>query len=232
MSNISVKADHLKKFTEVPKDGHVGQEYFYRMLMPEALKLSKPYNDEEALALKHFLQRNQVTRKMNLVAVGAGELWYLQFGLKYAKRYVEIEPLLDLFLNTDVEFLTEHFHKVYLIDKRFGEVPNELMPPGPSLYVFLFNIFSYIDSAVQTVNRVVEEGDILFLSTWNRTPEAKAVRKRYFDFLNATEEKTIIDPETTVALTDFDHFPFDELRYYKRHRRITGSITDILIIFT
>jgi hypothetical protein len=226
------KVDHLKKFSEVPKEGEVNQDYFYRMLTPEALKFSKPYNDEEAKVLKNFLKTNPSTKEMNLVAIGAGELWYLQYGLKYAKSYVEIEPLLDLFLNDDVEFLAKNFNRIHLFDKRFGEVGNGEMPPGPSLYVFLFNIFSYIDNAINIINEVIEEGDVLFISTWNSTPEAKKVRKEYFDYLNQSEGKTVIDPDTGVALTDFDHFPFDKLKFYKNHQVIKGAITNILVIST
>jgi hypothetical protein len=220
------------KLTETSENEGVSEEYFYRMLSPGALRYSEPYNDEESEILENFLKENTATKGMNFVAVGAGELWYLRFGLEYTKDYVSIEPLQEIFLNDSVKYLASHSGRVFLVNKRFSDIQNEEMPAGPSLYVFLFNILAYIDEYVKEINNVIEEGDILFISSWNNTKISKYVRRNYFDFLNSFEKQKIVDPENGTKLCDFDNFPFVKINFYKKHERIKGLVADVLIIYT
>lgn len=220
------------KFTEVPEDGSVNDDYYYRMLSPQAIKRSLSYQHEEEKSLKDLLSKTSNANNMNFIAVGAGELWYLEYGLQYAKKYVSIEPLTKIFLNDSVRYLVKQTPNIALLEKKFGEVLREEIPSGNSIYVFLFNILAYIEKPISIVNRLLREGDILFISSWNSTFKAKEVRTRYFNYLNKFEKKVVIDPDDTIGLCHLDDFPFQSLKYYKKHRRITGKITDILMIYT
>ncbi|MEK7571266.1 MAG: hypothetical protein AAB553_03245 [Patescibacteria group bacterium] len=226
-------AARIKKYlTESPKKGSVSEDYFHRMLSPQAIKRSKPYHNEEEENLKNFLTKTPEARRMNFIAVGAGELWYLKYGLKYANKYISIEPLTKIFLNDSIEYLAKQMKNIILIEKMFGDVKKDEIPEGNSLYVFLFNILAYIENPIPAINKLLREGDILFISAWNTKKRAKVVRKRYFNYLNKFEKQVVIDPEESVGLCYLDHFLFESLKYYKRHKRMTGKITDILIIYT
>jgi hypothetical protein len=221
-----------KHLTESPEEGSVSEDYFYRMLSPQAIKQSKPYHNEEEESLKSLLIKTPEARRMNFVAVGAGELWYLKYGLKYTHKYVSIEPLTKIFLNDSIEYLAKQMKNIILLEKKFGDVKRNEIPEGNSIYVFLFNILAYIEDPILAINKLLREGDILFISAWNTKKRAKIVRKKYFNYLNKFEKQVVIDPEESVGLCYLDHFPFESLKFYKRHKRITGKITDILIIYT
>lgn len=222
----------IKPFTETPEPENINADYFYRMLSPQALKHSRPYNNEEEKILKQLLSHEQRIKCMNFIAVGGGELWYLKYGLEKARDYVLIEPLLPIYLNKSVRYLSTKNKNIFLISKKFNDVKRKEIPEGNSFFVFLFNILAYIPRPVAALNNIIRAGDILFLSSWGKTTEARQVRKKYFDFLNDPKKKAAIDPEKTIGLCHFDKFPFNSLKFYKKHERIRGKIVDILIIYT
>lgn len=217
--------------TETPVPGSVDDEYFYRMLSPYALRLSAPYNDEESEVLEQCLESYPAVKDMSFVAVGGGELWELRRASKYAKRYICIEPLADIFINDSVKYLVEQFDNISYVPKRFGDVRPDDIPPGNSFFMFLFNILAYVDNPMDSINRLLQPGDVLFISTWADTAEARRTRASYFDHLNEIEKEVIIDPEQGVGLSHFDHFPFEELAHMKSYERVKGTVTDILIIY-
>src|SRR6185369_9877651 len=100
----------------------ISDEYFRRMLSPQALKLSAPYTREECAVLERCLQACPNIHGMNFVAVGGGELWELQRALTYAKQYVCIEPLADKFMDDAARLLVEKSPDVTVLAKRFDEV--------------------------------------------------------------------------------------------------------------
>ncbi len=167
-------------------------EYFYRMLSPEALRIAHTYLAHEEQMLEAFLIHTPQARQMNFVAIGAGEFSYLQHGLTYASRYVLIEPNMDIF----------------------------------------FNVISYIEDPIQSINRIIRKGDILFLSSWAKNQKARTIRKEYLTYLNNAESHPAVDLSVTTGLCNLDEFPFEKLKYYSRHVRQNSTVTDVLIIYT
>jgi hypothetical protein len=132
-----------------------------------------------------------------------------------------------------VRYLAEQMKSITLLEKKFGDVHTDELPSGNSIYVFFFNILGYIDEPVSIINRLLKKGDILFISSWNyRNDRARKIRTKYFDYLNSFEKSVVIDPTETIGICNLDFFPFKSLKYYKSHKRIIGSVTDILIIYT
>lgn len=221
-----------KPLTETPVPGSVDDEYFYRMLSPYALKLSEPYNSEESEVLEKCLRVHPNIADMTFVAVGGGELWELRRASKFAKSYVCIEPLADIFINDSVKYLTEQSANVSYITKKFGEVKRGELPDGNAFFMFLFNILAYVEQPISAINNIITEGDTLFITTWADTPEARKTRSAYFCHLNEVEKEVIIDPEESIGLSHLNNFPFDELKYFKSYERIKGRVADVLIIYT
>jgi hypothetical protein len=223
---------NLKPLTETPEEGSVSQEYFLRMMSPEALLLAKQYDDEEKQNFQKMAATLPHLSEMNCVVVGAGPLSYLDQTLFRVKNYIAIEPLSDLFVTKPFRFLTEQFPKIHIKNNKFDEVNRDELPEGNALLIFTFNILAYIDHPIRRINAFLRPGDVIFISTWNNTPQAKAIRKQYFDFLNSFEKDVAIDPEQTIGLCNLDVFPFRKLNHYKSHTRIKNEITDTLIIYT
>ena len=207
-------------------------EYFYRMLSPEALRLAHSYLVQEDRILETFLVHAPSARQMNFVAVGAGEFSYLQHSLTYASRYVLIEPNMDIYFNESIRFLADQMKNVFLIKKRFHEVKQEEIPSGNSLFVFFFNVISYIENPIQSINRLLKKGDVLFLSSWAKTQKARVIRSQYFTYLNNFETHPVVDPTKTTGLCNLDMFPFEKLDYYSHHTRQQSDVVDVLIIYT
>ncbi|HKU18133.1 MAG TPA: hypothetical protein VJP80_02560 [Candidatus Saccharimonadales bacterium] len=222
----------MTTLTETPDLNNVSDEYFYRMLSPSALKTSAPYHLEEKRNITKALQACPNIAEMNFVAVGGGELWELRSALRYAKRYVCIEPLAHIFFNDSIKYMIEERRDIDYIAKGFEAVSRDELPKGGCFFMFLFNILAYIKEPISAINNIVRPGDVLFITTWADTREARRTRQAYLDHLNRFEEKVVIDPAKTIGLSHLEHFPFNKLHSYKRHEYIQGTITETLVIYT
>lgn len=193
-------------------------DYFYRMLAPRALELSRAYHDEESAVLEKILKKNARVKDMNFIAVGGGMLWELRRAMKYAKRYVCIEPLSDMYLNDSIKYLLEQSDDISFLPKRFDEISKQDLPGGNSFYLFLFNVLAYVDDPLAAIRAVTQPGDIVFVSTWADTSLARAIRQRYFTYINGSEQ----------LLSDIS---FETLPTFQKVERITGAVTDITVAY-
>lgn len=219
-------------FSETPEDGKIDKDYFLRMMSPKALRISKEFDLEEKTCVENTLVNLQDFQQMNFVVIGSGPLSLLKSVYGKAKSYVAIEPLIELYIPEHLLFLVKKMKDIFIINKKFYEVSVKDLPEGNTVFVFLFNIIAYIDNPVKHINELLRPGDIIYISTWNRTEKANKLRKKYFDYLNSFEENIIIDPELTIGFCNLDYVPFNRINFYKKHSRIRGDITDILIIYT
>ncbi len=222
----------IKPLTEIPQKDNIDENYFFRMMSPQATKLTTQYDREEQNNLAKLFKTLPNLKSINFIVVGAGPLWSIELAFSRVKNYIAIEPLSNLFIQKQFSFLIKQFPHIQIINKKFQDVSKEKLPQGKSIYAFIFNIISYMENPIVYINKLIRKGDILYISTWNNTKEAKEIRRKYFDYLNSFEKNVIIDPEKTIGLCNLDIFPFNELKYYKNHKRIKGEITDILIIYT
>ena len=209
-------------------------DYFVRMMLPDAEKKVSPYVLEERKSLTKIIKSIKRIREFNFVVIGSGTLWYIDLVYSTVKKYIAIEPLADIFIAKQVMFVLRQLNNIDVIDKDFGKFPKSLLGNANSIFIFHFNILSYIFDPVKKINKYLKRGDILYISSWNKTNAAHEVRKAYFDFVNSgmNSADPKIDPNSTLGLCNLDLFPFGELKYYKSHKRIKGKITDILIIYT
>lgn len=222
----------IKNLTGTPDLSKIDDDYFYRMLSPQALKISAPYHLEEEKNLVAMLQQCHNISDMNFIAVGGGELWCLRIAMQYAKRYVCIEPLANVFLNDSVKYMIEQQHNIEYIANDFEATSRSELPEGGCFFMFLFNIFAYINNPLEAISRMARPGDVIFITTWADTPEAQGIRKAYFDYLNSFEDTSVIDPSKMVGLSRLEQVPFNTLHFYKKHEYVEGRITKTLIVYT
>lgn len=221
------------KLNETSRLKDIEDNYFVRMMLPDSVKKAELYVAEESKELIQLISHVTNVGKMNFVVIGAGTLWYIEMVYEKVKQYIAIEPLADIFIQNQISFILKKHKNIKVIGKDFGEFKKTDLAKNNSIFVFHFNILSYIPDPIDKINKYLTNGDILYISSWSDSGKAKYVRKAYFDYLNQNKSFSSfrIDPEKTVGLCNLDIFPFKKLKYYKRHKRIKGKITDILIIY-
>lgn len=201
-------------------------------MLPDAEEKASAYVAEEEDLLKEIIGTMANIQDKNFVVVGAGNIWYVEISYEKVKNYIAIEPLANIFIQKEMQYILGKHSNIHIIPNEFGDFDNSKLPDGNNIYVFHFNILSYIPDPITRINRYLKEGDVLYISSWNTTQSAKRVRKEYFDYLNMNTlgDSHKVDPTDSNELIDLDTFEFEKLKFYKNHKRIKGEITDILII--
>lgn len=209
----------------------VESDYFVRMMLPAAEKQAASYVREEKRQILRLLGARKYLSH-NFVVVGAGTLWYIDDVYDKVRKYIAVEPLAEIFIQKQVRFLIRQLPKIHVIGKEFGRFPKRELGTANSLFIFHFNILSYIEDPIKQINKYLRAGDVLYLSTWADTEQARRTRKAYFDVINiGHDSEGKIDPGSGVGLCNLDDFDFSSLAAYKRHERRKGQIADILIIY-
>jgi len=224
----------MENFLNNAKDlKNIQSNYFVRMMLPESEVNAIPYVQEESTILDSIIESITNFNQWNFIVIGSGSLWYIEKSLNKANKYIAIEPQADIFIPKQIDYILKSHPDIHVINKNFGEFhEEELSLQGNSIFVFHFNILSYIPNPIDKINQYLKKGDILYISTWSKTKDAKRLRKKYFDYINGgfDTKEFMIDPEKPLGLCNLDAFDFQKLKYYTSHKRIKGTITDILII--
>lgn len=207
-------------------------DYFIKMMMPDAEKKAELYIQEEKDAIARLLSGVKSLNKMNFIVVGAGALWYIEMAFARAKRYIAIEPLADIFIQKQFSFILSKHKNIKVIAKELGNFKKSEIPNNSSIFIFHFNILAYLPDPIDKINKYLKKGDILYFSTWGNSNRARKIKQEYFKYLGLDQAANPFKIDfSSDKLCDLDAFPFDQLKYYKTHKRIKGKIADILIIY-
>lgn len=215
-------------FTLLKKENiKIDDRVFYRMLCPESEEFSQFYLGEEEQQLRNFIQGHENIKDMNFIVVGAGPLLHVTLGLEHAKCYLAVDPLSHLFLNDIPQDMLVHNRKVKISNKYFEALDKDDIPPGKSVYIFTFNVISYIKNFVAVANKIIKKGDILFLSYWNNCPENEGIISNYFSFVYgknfATQRNEMIDTQ---------HIDYQKIKHLREVSLYCGSVIKTMIIYT
>lgn len=203
---------------------------FYRMLSPFALRLASPFLFEERAFLEGFLGKFSSSENMNFVSVGAGGLFYLDMAYKYAKKYIAVDPLINIFVNDSVRFLIKLSSKIKLVNKLFDNVEQSDLGDGNSIYVFLFNVLSYVNNPIKVINKIIKQGDILFISGWNMSTRSRLVMQKYFEYVDEDDYQNGFSYFS--QLTQHKNFDFSKVKYCKKVQHKVGKVSEAFIIYT
>lgn len=223
----------MNTLNQASKLKEIEDNYFVRMMLPDAEKKASPYIEEERLNVMNLLKQIENAQEMNFIVIGAGTLWYIELVYDQVKTYIAIEPLADIFIQKQLRYLLTKHPNIKVIDKELGDFESSDLPSNNSVFVFHFNILAYIPDPLEKINKYIKKGDIIYISSWGTSEKARTVRKNYFEYLNlnVSQDSFKIDPDDTIGLCNLDIFPFQKLKHYKRHERIKGEIADMLIIY-
>ena len=76
----------LNPLTEIPEEGSVSSDYFFRMMSPKATKLAENYLDDETNLLESTIDKLDNPKEFNLIAVAGGQLGMLKTGMEKTRQ--------------------------------------------------------------------------------------------------------------------------------------------------
>jgi hypothetical protein len=203
------------------------EQIFYRMLCPESEEFSRFYLNEEIAVLQSFVSNYAAIKKMNFVVVGAGPLLHVSLGCENAKCYIAVDPMSHLFINDLPQDFFIKNPKIKIVSKYFENLQRCDIPSRPSLYVFTFNVISYINDFVAAVNNIVKKGDVLFVSYWNNDKKNEDIINDYFDFVygegHALRRQTMIDTHNIDC---------KKISLFKEVQKTCGNVVKTIVVYT
>jgi hypothetical protein len=122
-------------------------------MLPDAEKKVSPYVLEERKSLVKIIKSIKNINEFNFVVIGSGTLWYIDLVYSVVKKYIAIETLADIFIAKQVMFVLRRLRNIDVINKDFGKFPKSLLGNANSIFIFHFNILSYIfDPVKKSIN--------------------------------------------------------------------------------
>tara|TARA_A100000171_G_C2134187_1_gene148900 strand:+ start:364 stop:1020 length:657 start_codon:yes stop_codon:yes gene_type:complete len=201
-----------------------GKKHFCRMFSPKVDQYIEGYLKEEHNVLKDFFVDNPQTKNMSFCAIGSAKLLHIKLVEHYAKNYTAIDPLLSLFMPPSAYKDLAKSNMIY-INQSFEKVQKKSLLEGKCIYAFLFNVIQYVKDPLKAINRLVEEGDIIFISTWNETPLSHALKKNYYKYVFSCGE-------SVPSFKNNFSLQYDKVKNYKEHKLFSNKITKCQIIYT
>lgn len=152
----------VKTLNQASKLKDIEDNYFVRMMLPDAEKKAEPYIKEERKVLLTLLASIQNAININFIVIGAGTLWYIDTVYDLVKKYIAVEPLADIFIQRQIRYLLAKHANIQVIDKELGDFDKESFPSDRSLFVFHFNILAYIPNPIRKINKYVRRRYYLY----------------------------------------------------------------------
>lgn len=203
-------------------------DVFKRMLANSVLKKARPYLNEERSILEELIHNTRQIYQMNFCLIGGGPLHYLSLATQYFSKYILIEPYLRYFMDEPSVKTMEKSTNIIFIERGFEDycrTHSVTFTQTRTLYVFWFNVISYIQDPIEWIKRIVKTGDMVFISRWGNTALAQKTLKDYLDYVNNGEKKNNLQ-----ILPASQELPLDQLDHTSKIQLIRQNITDITII--
>lgn len=208
----------------------ISRKCFAGMQSETALALTAPYHVEELEALEKYLTKQAENGAPfdNFVAIGCGNLRYMDVALRFCKTYTAVEPNLRERIDEGQQAYLEAHSGIRILSKGFEDVQREDLPEGKTLYFFLFNVFPYIDDALAAQKRLVGAGDGVIISAWNADNfEARRLQKTYYDYLTEAYACTLVKSSLNGYIETVER---ESAGFCSGAERVKGRMTDILAL--
>ncbi len=143
---------------------------FLKMFTPSALRMADPFLEHESSILEVVVESSPSLK--NMVVVGSGPLAYSG----YANGNI-------LYVGVDPYFHIEcgQLENITSIKGSFEDLTRDDLREGPTIFVFWFNVFFYLEDPYRALNSILRNGDIVIHSTCSRDPKGKMTINRYFE---------------------------------------------------
>lgn len=206
----------------------ISKECFEAMQSPASLALTMPFHMEEKAAIKKILAEADKQGGIDhFIAIGPGDLRYLDVALAAGKGYTAIEPSFND-LPPEIAASLRVEAQVNVVAKKFEDVTEQDLPEGRRLFFFLFNVFPYIEDALAMQKKLARPGDIVVVSGWNTDNiEARHLQEAYYAHLGREFTKALHNDETNGYIDAVQKSAND---FAETTSRVKGSTTDILTL--
>jgi hypothetical protein len=111
-------------------------------------------------------------------------------GLSECTSYTAVDLNLSDHITPEMQSNIAAQNAVHLVDRSFTEMNVEDLPridgeENKRLFLFMFNVFSYLPNPYEALQKVAEEGDVAIISMWNSNSiPAVLLRKEYYNYLS------------------------------------------------
>ncbi len=203
----------------------VSRHCFAEMQSQAALALTAPYHVEELQAIEGLLSRHAIE---HFVAVGCAQLRYMETALRHCRTYTAVEKYLEDHIGPEMQARLKKRCRINLLNKDFESISASDLPKGKKLFLFLFNVYSYIEDALETQKILAGPGDVIVVSSWNvQSPASWRLRNEYQHYMKKNASECSSPIKTHDYLDDAEK-SFSS--FCAQTKRVKGDVTDILTI--
>ncbi|WP_037078057.1 hypothetical protein, partial [Pseudonocardia spinosispora] len=147
---------------------------YRRMAEGGALALAEGFHTEETQVVDEMASRLSDPATWSLVVVGGAAVGHLTEVAARFGGFVVIDPLAPDLLDAQGAGRSPT-----VIRKPFDKVDSTELPATPTLWLFTFNVYPYLDHPLSTWRGLAADGDIAVITTWASGEQAKATRAAY-----------------------------------------------------
>lgn len=204
---------------------HISTSCYAAMQSQKSLELTNDYHCEELKTLETMLAQFEKRGEKidHLVAIGCAQLRYADVASKHCKSFTAIEPNLE---GAGIRPATPNIN---IITKNFEAVDQTDLPQtGRKLFFFLFNVFPYINGAIDQVKHLATAGDVVVVSSWNNNNfHARRMQSMYY----ATLQREFNCVMSQKALSGYvDKLARDTAPIATIEARVKAGVTDVLAL--
>ena len=210
---------------------HVSRNCFAAMQSKSSIALTAPYHVEEFSSLNKVLTNcdPNCSKPEHFVAIGSGNLRYMDVALKYCDTYNAVEMNMDDHIKPEMQSYIKRNNNVNLINKSFSDVLKSELPESSKVFFFLFNVFPYIPNAIASIKNLANPGDVIMISSWNNQSfTARRLRNIYYNHLQSSDTSCPFVPPAYATQNYLDDVEKQTALFTKKQYRRQSSITDIL----
>ncbi|MET8872151.1 hypothetical protein [Nocardia sp. NPDC004604] len=150
-------------------------DFFQDMMEQPAVDVAAPLLSEESRLITELA--NAIGFRGTVAGIGDATQTYRKLAMRLGGDYVCIDPRLRPVRVASAQ--AELSNAALLLSRKFGQLDRSNLPAGAILWIFPFNLYSYLPTAPDDLKSVCRVGDVVVISAWSDTPHAIALRKRY-----------------------------------------------------
>lgn len=194
------------------------EKIFYKMFSPSALNIADPYLVEEKKEIKEHILEKFNNKIKNIIVIGAGPLRYLDDFCDSNQNYVAVDKFLNTFTDDNSFCLTDKKYSTLLINNCFENLKKGELPEKDSLYIFTFNVISYISNPLFSLSTHLNKNNVVYISGWNNSFSKE--RTDYLNHLYDSSSPYLQGSSSFVDVHDLDYNVINLKHKIKKHEGV------------
>ena len=163
-------------------------EDFLRMYHASWGDLVQAYLEEEQVLIERLYRQRPELKKSGMIEVGGGSGGNIERMEKMGCLHVVVDPFPKAGLSA------------ICVRRDFEHLSLDLLPPGPKVYFFHFNVAAYVRNLPDHLSRLIQANDTVFFSQWRDTDKIRKTYADYFHFFTQGRFMGSLDPFSEMVL--------------------------------